>query len=243
MGNNNDLPRHIAIILDGNGRWAKERGLHRSAGHRAGIERVDEVIEAAAKIGIEFLTFFAFSTENWSRPKREVNLLMRYLDDFLKRRIQELHKENIRFKWIGRSDPLSKKLQKSLLDAQALTSGNSGMTVVLALNYGARQEITDAAKSIAVAVSGGSLDPADINEQVFGEHLYTAGLPDPDLLIRTSEVMRVSNFLLWQISYAELYFPQKNWPDFSAADLEEAVEVYRKRERRFGRVDARQKDN
>ena len=238
MSNTSDLPRHIAIIMDGNGRWAKARGLHRSAGHRAGIDRVDEVIESAAKIGIEFLTFFAFSTENWSRPKQEVNLLMRYLDDFLKRRIQELHKENIRFRWIGRSNPLSKKLQKSLFDAQILTSGNSGMTVVLALNYGARQEIADAAKSIASAVKEGSLNPADINEQVFSDHLYTAGLPDPDLLIRTSEVMRISNFLLWQISYAELYFPQKNWPDFTSTDLEDAIEAYRKRERRFGRVDA-----
>lgn len=239
----NNIPRHVAIIMDGNGRWAKERGLPRAAGHREGIKRVDEIIEAAGKLGIEVLTLFAFSTENWQRPKKEVTMLLGRLDDFLTRRIGELEKKNIRLRFIGRGEPIPQALQKKLRQAEDKTSGNSGLTIVLALNYGSRQEIVDAARQVSCAVRDGLLDPEGIDEGTFGRYLYTAGLPEPDLLIRTSAEMRLSNFLLWQLSYAELYFPKIYWPDFRSGDLEEAVKVYQKRNRRFGRIDARQKDN
>lgn len=243
MLDKNNIPKHVAIIMDGNGRWAKAHGLPRAAGHREGIKRVDEIIEAAGKLGIAVLTLFAFSTENWQRPKKEVAMLLGRLDDFLSRRIGELEKNNIRLRFIGRSDPIPQALQKKLKQAEDKTAGNSGLTVVLALNYGSRQEITDAARRVSCAVRDGLMDPESIDEESFGRYLYTAGLPEPDLLIRTSAEMRLSNFLLWQLSYAELYFPQIYWPDFRSGDLEEAIRVYQKRNRRFGRVDAWQKDN
>jgi len=237
------LPSHIAFIMDGNGRWAKQRGLARTAGHRAGIKRTKEIVNAAAKLGIKVVTFFAFSTENWSRPKREIATLMRYLNNFLEKEIRELEKDNMRFVVIGSDDPLPRYLIEKIRQSEQRTRNNTGMVVVLALNYGARQEIVDAAKRFARAVAQGKERPEDLNTERFSDYLYTAGLPDPDLLIRTSGEMRMSNFLLWQISYAEIYFSRAFWPDFTKEELEEAIRVYQKRERRFGNIHAEEEDN
>jgi undecaprenyl diphosphate synthase len=229
--------------MDGNGRWAKEKGLPRTAGHRAGIKRVREVIKAGVDLGIEVITLFAFSSENWSRPKNEVGLLMRALNSFLDREVRQMDKNNIRFCVIGRDDPIPAQLIAKIKKAQDKTKDNTGLIFVLALNYGARQEIVDAAKKIARDAVEGGLDPAGLDTESFGRYLYTSGLPDPDLLIRTSGEMRVSNFLLWQLSYAELYFVRKYWPDFCKEDLIKAVGVYQKRERRFGRINAYKENN
>ncbi len=243
MIDNNNIPKHVAIIMDGNGRWAKEKGLPRTAGHREGVERVKEIIKAASELGLKVVTFFTFSTENWDRPKKEVNMLMRYLNNFLERQIRDLDKNNIRFMVIGQDEPLPKYLQKKIKEAEQETSDNTGLVLVLALNYGARQEITEAVKKFTNAVIKGETDIEDLDTDKFGRYFYTAGLPDPDLLIRTSGEMRLSNFLLWQLSYAELYFPKKYWPDFKRQDFEAAIEEYQKRQRRFGRIDAHKKDN
>jgi undecaprenyl diphosphate synthase len=231
-----NIPKHIAIIMDGNGRWAQARGLTRTFGHREGVKRTKEIIRAAAEVGVKVITFFAFSAENWSRPKSEVKVLMRYLEYHLVREINEMHKNNIRFLSIGKDKPLPEKICKELREAERKTKDNTGLTVVLALNYGSRQEIVDAAKSFAQACLAKKADVDDLNEGNFGNYLYTAGLPDPDLLIRTSAELRISNFLLWQLSYAELYFPKKFWPDFKKEDLLEAIEVYQTRNRRFGGI-------
>lgn len=238
-----NIPQHVAIIMDGNGRWAKERGLPRIAGHRAGIKRIKEILKAANELGIKALTFFAFSTENWSRPKREVGMLMRALNNFLNREIQELDKNNIRFMAIGRDEPMPPYVQAKIKEAENKTKNNTGIVVILAFNYGARQEIVDAAKKFTAQVLKGRTNLEDLDVESFSEYFYTAGLPDPDLLIRTSGEMRLSNFLLWQLSYAELYFPKIYWPDFKRQDLEEAIEVYQNRQRRFGSLDARKKNN
>ena len=222
--------------MDGNGRWAKEKRLPRIAGHREGIERVKEITRAAADLGMEAVTLFAFSSENWGRPKKEVDMLMRYLEDFLVREVAELHKENIRFRVIGRDEPLPKGIQKKIRDAQEKTRGNTGLTMVLALNYGARQEITDAAARFAACVLRGEAKPQDLDEDKFAGYFYAPDIADPDLLIRTSGEIRLSNFLLWQLSYAEFYFTDKYWPDFRRKDFEEAIEEYRKRQRRFGNM-------
>lgn len=243
MLDKDNIPKHIALIMDGNGRWAKQRGQSRTAGHRAGIDRVKEIIEAAREFGVKVVTFFAFSTENWSRPKAEVNALMRYLNNFLEREIKKLDNKNTRFIAIGAQDPLPHNLQNRIREAQNKTKDNTGLAVVLALNYGARQEIVEATKKITHSVMQGELNLDNLNPQEFNNYLYTAGLPDPDLLIRTSGEMRISNFLLWQISYAELYFCKKYWPDFKKEDLKEAIETYQERERRFGKIDADKKDN
>jgi undecaprenyl diphosphate synthase len=243
MIDRNNIPQHVAIIMDGNGRWAKERGLPRTAGHKAGIERVREIVRAANDLGIKAITFFTFSTENWSRPKSEVSMLMRALGRFLDKELKDLDKNNFRFQVIGEGPPLPKYLQEKIRQAQEKTKNNSGLRVVMALNYGSRQEIVHAARKFAAAVLKGVLRPQDLTPEKFSGFFYTAGLPDPDLLIRTSGEMRISNFLLWQISYAELYFPQKHWPDFTPQDLKEAVEVYQGRQRRFGGIDALKKDN
>jgi undecaprenyl diphosphate synthase len=242
MIDKNNIPKHIAIIMDGNGRWAKKKGLGRTAGHREGIERVKEIIRAAAKLGIKVVTFFAFSTENWDRPKSEIDMLMRYLNNFLNHQISELDKNNIRFMVIGKGDPIPKYLQKKLREAEQRTEGNRGIVMVLALNYGSRQEIVDAARKFAYSVLKGEDRIEDLDQDKFSRYLYTAGLPDPDLLIRTSGEMRLSNFLLWQLSYAELYFSKKFWPDFKPSDLEEALMDYQKRERRLGGIYAYKKD-
>jgi undecaprenyl diphosphate synthase len=229
--------------MDGNGRWAKEKGLPRTAGHRAGIDRIKEIVKSASGLGIKVLTFFAFSTENWARPRREVIMLMRSLNNFLNRQIKELEKNNIRFKVIGKDEPLPKYLLEKIKEAQNRTKDNTGLEVILALNYGARQEIIDAVKKFTQAVIKGEADLEGLDAETFSNYFYTAGLPDPDLLIRTSGEMRISNFLLWQLSYTELYFLKKYWPDFKGQDLEKAIEIYQRRERRLGKIDARKKDN
>lgn len=233
-----NLPRHIAIIMDGNGRWAQEKGLHRTEGHRRGAKAVREVLRAAVDLEVKAVTLFAFSSENWDRPRNEIRLLMRYLENFLGQELRELEKNNVRLLVIGRGDPLPKALQRKIKLAQDRTMDNKGLMLVLALNYGARQEIVDAAKKICQQVVKKEISLDDINEDTFASYLYTAGIPEPDLLIRTSGEMRLSNFLLWQLSYAELYFPKKYWPDFSREDLLEAIRVYQSRERRFGGVRA-----
>jgi len=236
MQENPKIPKHVAFIMDGNGRWAKERGLARTAGHRQGVQRVKEIIRGAGSLGIQIVTFFAFSTENWSRPKSEINVLMRYLENFLDREIKELHKNNVRFTVIGRADPIPKYLQAKIKKAQEDTRNNTGLRVVLALNYGGRQEIVDAAKKFAQDVLEKKIELKDLDVGEFNRYFYTADICDPDLLIRTSNEMRISNFLLWQLSYAEFYFSPKYWPDFGIAQLKEAIGEYQKRERRFGRV-------
>mgnify|MGYP001594841919 FL=1 len=220
--------------MDGNGRWAKERGLPRTAGHREGIKRVQEITNAAAELGVGVLTFFAFSTENWDRPKKEIDVLMRSLNNFLDKRIRELDKNNIRFKVIGRDSPIPEEILLKIRAAEEKTRQNTGLVMTLALNYGSRQEIVDAAKKDVDSVLKGKLDLENLSTENFSNYLYTAGLPEPDLLIRTSGEMRLSNFLLWQLSYAELYFPKQYWPDFKRGDFEEAIKVYQERERRFG---------
>jgi undecaprenyl diphosphate synthase len=228
------IPRHIAIIMDGNGRWAKERGLPRLEGHRAGAESVREVMEASIELGVEYLTLFAFSSENWSRPAMEVAALMTLLDRFLKEKAKELDRQNVRLLAIGQLDRLPAKTRALLAQIQARTAGHTTMTLVLALSYGGREEIVAAAKSLAEDAVSGSISPSDIDGALFASRLQTAGIPDPDLLVRTSGEMRVSNFLLWQISYAEMVIVKKLWPDFRQGDLFEAVLEYQRRHRRFG---------
>ncbi len=229
-----DIPRHIAVIMDGNGRWAKERGLPRREGHRAGAESVREVTDACIELGVEYLTVYAFSSENWNRPESEVKALMELLDRFLDEKAKDLKKQNIRLKAIGQLDRLPAKTRKLLDKIIAQTADHSAMTLVLALSYGGREEIVAAARSLAMDAAAGRIEPSQIDCTRFASHLQTAGIPDPDLLIRTSGEMRVSNFLLWQISYAEIVIVKKFWPDFRRNDLIEAVREYQRRHRRFG---------
>ncbi len=228
------LPKHIAIIMDGNGRWAKKRHLPKIAGHTAGVKSVEEIIKAASEIGVKVLTLYAFSTENWKRSKLEIDALMRLLETYLDRETDRLFKEGIKLRVIGRMSPLSPSLQLKVRKAQEKTIKNSRITVVLALNYGGRSEIVDAAKKIAEDVKMDTIKPEEISEDNFSGYLYTVGLPDPDMLIRTSGEMRISNFLLWQISYAEIYVTKKLWPDFRKTDLEKAIIDYQERKRRYG---------
>jgi undecaprenyl diphosphate synthase len=228
------VPRHIAIIMDGNGRWARERGLSRSDGHRAGAEAVRRTVEACDDLGVEFLTLYAFSSENWKRPPSEVGALMVLLEQFLREKTPEITRRNVRLQAIGRLNALPEHCLAQLHESIESTAGNSGLTLILALSYGAREEIVDATKSLIHSVQAGHLDPAMIDPDVFSKHLYTRYYPDPDLLVRTSGEMRLSNFLLWQISYAEIVVTRKNWPDFEPADLREAVAEYNRRQRRFG---------
>ena len=236
------VPRHIAFIMDGNGRWAQERHLPRALGHREGVKRVREITSACQELGVQAVTFFAFSTENWNRPKAEVAILMRYFDHFLKEEIKSLNKKNIRLLFIGRGSPLPEYLQRRMKQAQQDTRQNTGITMVIALNYGSRSEIMDAAKKFASAVLKGEKKLDDLDEKMFSGLLYTAGLSDPDLLIRTSGEMRISNFLLWQLSYAEFYFAKKYWPDFVRQELEKAIREFQRRERRFGAIDVNKKN-
>jgi len=231
-----NLPKHIAIIMDGNGRWAKRRNLPRTAGHRQGIKTVEKIVEAAASLGIKILSLYAFSTENWDRPKAEIDMLMRALANFLKHNATKLIKNNIKLLVMGDTSCFSSDIKEMLSEIQQKTANNSGLIVNLALNYGSRSEIVMAAKRIVDKVESGSLNADSIDENIFSQFLYTKDLPDPDLLIRTSGEMRISNFMLWQLSYAELYFCNKFWPDFTKNDLEQAIKEYQKRERRFGRV-------
>jgi undecaprenyl diphosphate synthase len=228
------LPRHVAIIMDGNGRWARQKHLPRIEGHRAGAESARIVIRTAGELGIKYLTLYAFSVENWNRPKDEVDALMKYLVHYLKSETPELNKNNVRLEIIGQTYRLPEAVQEHLKKSLATLSKNNGLTLIMALSYGGRTEIVEAARSIAQQVKLGELDPADINEQVFAQHLYTRNIPDPDLLIRTSGEMRISNFLLWQISYAELLVTPTLWPDFRKPQFYAALEEYNRRHRRFG---------
>lgn len=229
------FPRHIAVIMDGNGRWAQRRHLPRVAGHKAGVRTAREVIETCARLKINALTLYAFSVENWRRPKTEIDFLMRLLREYLRKELPIIHKNNIRLLVIGRQDQLPPAVRKDIEQAMAHTARNTGMTLIVALNYGGRTELVDAFNSIlASARSNGHNHAWTADEDMISNHLYTAGLPDPDLLIRTSGEMRVSNFLLWQIAYAEIYVTETLWPDFSRAALFEALIEYQKRERRYG---------
>jgi undecaprenyl diphosphate synthase len=226
------LPAHVAIIMDGNGRWAAQRHLPRVEGHRAGIDSVRDVVETSARLGIEVLTLYAFSVENWKRPRTEINTLMTLLKRYLRLELATLLKNDIRFQVIGRKDELSSDVQHELEIGIRQTENNHGMLFNIALNYGGRAEILDAAKRVLAA----RINPDDLDERKFGEFLYTAGQPDPDLLIRTSGEMRVSNFLLWQIAYSEIWVTETLWPDFRRRHLLEAVVAYQKRDRRYGGI-------
>ena len=228
------LPEHLAVIMDGNGRWAERRHLPRVAGHRAGVKAAREVIETCARLKLPYLTLYAFSLENWRRPQAEVDFLMRLLREYLKRELPAIHKNNIRLLIIGRSADLPDAVRKDLEHGMRLTARNTGMKLVVALNYGGRAELVDAFNALLDRVRANGLSAFHADEQTISENLYTAGLPDPDLLIRTSGEMRVSNFLLWQIAYAEIYVTETLWPDFSRARMLEALVDYQRRERRYG---------
>jgi undecaprenyl diphosphate synthase len=230
------LPQHVAIIMDGNGRWAKQRSLPRVEGHRQGAESARTIIRTAGELGIKYLTLYAFSAENWNRPKDEVDALMKYLIHYLKTETPELNKNNVRLEVIGQIHRLPENVQEHLKKSIATLSKNSGLTLVMALSYGSRIEIVDAVRRIAEKARDGKLEPAAITEEVISQHLWTRNIPDPDLLIRTSGEMRVSNFLLWQISYAELVITPTLWPDFRKPQFFAALEDYARRHRRFGGV-------
>jgi len=231
-----NIPRHIAIIMDGNGRWAKQRGFPRAEGHRIGMESVRAMVRACSELGVEYLTLYAFSSENWKRPRTEVAALMYLLEFYLKQEIAELNANNVRLAVIGRTHDLPASAQKQLAKSIETLSKNTGLTLVLALSYGGRAEIVDAVRTIAREVKAGHLEIADIDEAAIARNLYTRNIPDPDLLVRTSGEMRISNFLLWQISYAEMYVTDILWPDFRKPELLKALEDYGQRSRRFGLV-------
>lgn len=230
------LPKHVAIIMDGNGRWAKKRSMPRAYGHENGAKAVRQVVEGSAELGVENLTLYAFSTENWNRPKLEVQTLMRLLVSSIKREIKTLQKNNIRLCAIGDLDSLPPKVYKELHDVVEKTKLNNRMTLTVALSYGSREELMSTIKEISIKVKNNIISPENIDESIINEHLYTRNLPDVDLLIRTSGEERISNFLLWQIAYAELYFTDTLWPDFTKENLYHAIIDYQKRERRFGKT-------
>lgn len=230
------LPRHLAIIMDGNGRWAQERMLKRIIGHQRGVETVRLIVEECSKLGIKFLTLFAFSAENWLRPKTEVKALMALLKKYIKIETARMIENNIRFNVIGNRDELPSDVNQCVQEAINRTASNSGMVLTLALSYGARQEILRAAAKMAADIASGAIKVEDDNEEHFSSYLFTAGMPDPDFLIRTSGEMRISNFLLWQLAYTELYFSNINWPEFNKNELHRALSDYQSRERRFGRT-------
>lgn len=231
-----NIPRHIAIIMDGNGRWAQRRGLPRSAGHQAGVKTVKRIVQAAGEIKIAILTLFTFSTENWERPKAEVAAIMKLLYDATRKEMKELEEKNVKLITTGRIDQLSFQRRNILKTAIQRTRHNTGLILNLALNYSGRMEIMDAVKKLAQDVKHNKINPGEINEDLFHSYLYTNGLPDPDLLIRTSGEMRLSNFLLWQSAYTELYVTEVLWPDFTESDFYLAIWDYQNRERRFGKV-------
>lgn len=230
------VPRHVAIILDGNGRWAKKRMLPRNAGHAAGSKNVEKICAAAWDMGIEYVTMYAFSTENWSRPKEEVDALMKLLHSYLKDCLKTSKKNNMQVRVIGDISKLDKDLQERIIELERVSAENTGLHFQVALNYGSRDEIKRSIISIANEVKDGSLLPEDITEDIISSHLDTSGIPDPDLMIRTSGEQRLSNYLLWQLAYAEFYFTDVLWPDFSKKDLQKVVEFYQSRDRRFGGV-------
>jgi undecaprenyl diphosphate synthase len=234
--NKDNLPKHLAIIMDGNGRWAKQKGFLRAFGHENGTKSVRTVVETSAKLGIENLTLYAFSTENWNRPKLEVELLMELLINSLKNELKTLQENDIRLNSIGNLDLLPKSAQKKLQEVIETTKSNSRMVLTLALSYGSREELINAVKNISNKVKNNIISIDNIDESIINQHLYTRDLPEVDLLIRTSGEHRISNFLLWQIAYSELYFTEVLWPDFKENDLYEAIIIYQKRERRFGKT-------
>ena len=234
--NKGNIPKHVAIIMDGNGRWAKQKGKLRVFGHKNGVKAVQSTIEGAAKIGVKYVTLYAFSTENWNRPKLEVNALMELLVDTIKREVKTLNKNKIRLQTIGNLDSLPKNAKSKLLQAIEETSKNNSMTLVLALSYSAKWEIVNAVKKIVEENKSGKISIDDVNEELIDKHLSTNGIPHPELMIRTSGEHRISNFLLWQLAYAELYFTPKLWPDFREEDLYDALLSYQRRERRFGKT-------
>lgn len=230
------LPGHIAIIMDGNGRWAKSKGNIRSFGHKAGVESVRDITEVCAQLGVKYLTLYAFSTENWSRPKIEVNALMRLLARSLRKEADNLNENNIRLDTIGQIDRFPNKCQQELKEAVELTDDNDRLNLCLALSYSGRWDITEAVKKLAHRVKGGDINPEDIDDDMISSHLSTADIPDPDLIIRTSGEYRISNFLLWQLAYSELYITETYWPDFRRDELYKAIHSFQERERRFGNL-------
>jgi undecaprenyl diphosphate synthase len=231
-----NLPQHIGIIMDGNGRWAKKRGLPRSAGHSAGADSLKKIVTECNDMGIKYITVYAFSTENWKRPQKEVDYLMNLLLDYLKNAEQSLAGENVVIRVIGSRRELSREIQEQIIKTEEFTKKNSGIVMNIALNYGSREEIVHAAQLLCMDAKQGKIKPEHITDQLFSEYLYTKKQPDVDLLIRTSGEMRLSNFLLWQVSYAELWFSEKYWPDFNIKDLHRAISDYQGRGRRFGGV-------
>lgn len=233
---NRNIPRHVAIILDGNGRWAKKRGMPRNYGHVQGAKNVEVICRAAYNMGIEYLTMYAFSTENWNRPQDEVDALMKLLNQYMKNCQKTAKKNNMRVRVIGDKSGLSEAIQRDIAALEEATEDYDGLNFTIALNYGGRDELTRAVKRIAASVKNGEMDPEEITEETIGGFLDTAGLPDPDLMIRTSHEFRISNYLLWQLAYTEFYFTEVPWPDFDERELQKAVEAYGQRERRFGKV-------
>ena len=231
-----EIPRHLAIIMDGNGRWAKKRGMPRIAGHKEGVESVRDIVEASGQLGVRYLTLYAFSTENWKRPQEEISLLMRLLLRALHDEADRLHRNNVKLRAIGDVSRLPAEVQSELLDGIRKTKENTGLTLVLALSYSGRWDLMGAVRTIAAEVRAGRLAPEQVTEQTIGRALSTDGIPDPDLLIRTSGEFRVSNFLLWQLAYSEIHITPKFWPDFRRGDLYVAIRDYQNRERRFGMV-------
>ena len=231
-----NIPNHIAIIMDGNGRWAKAKGLPRIAGHKEGINSVRDITRICGEIGVNFLTLYTFSTENWNRPKKEVNALMSLLLSTIKKEVRELHKNNVKFSTIGDLSFLPKNTENGLKEGMALTKNNTGLNLILALNYGSRQEIIDSVINIANKVKSGEIDSNHINETLFSSFLYTKNYPDPDLLIRTSGELRISNFLLWQCAYTEMYLTNTYWPSFREDELFKAILDFQNRERRYGKI-------
>lgn len=232
----NYIPQHVAIIMDGNGRWAKQRGEERVEGHRSGVHSIKEVVEVAAKIGVKYLTLYAFSTENWQRPKDEVDALMILLAEAIDNEVGALHKNGVRLNVIGDTPSLPTEVQKKLQEARLLTANNQGLTLTLALSYSARWEMLEGIKEYVLDIQNGKTELSNLTEDIFGQYLTTAGMPDPELLIRTSGEQRISNFLLWQLAYTELYFTDVFWPDFGEEEFMKAIIDFQERERRFGKI-------
>lgn len=235
--NNTNIPRHIAIIMDGNGRWANQRNLPRSSGHRAGVKALKTIVEYSGQIRVDYLTVFAFSSENWQRPQKEVRMLMDLFITSLRDEVEELHKNNVRLSFIGNREAFPSKLKQSIDASESLTRDNNGLHLIIAANYGGRWDITRACKGIMAKVARGELNASDIDESLIADHLCLKDAPDPDLFIRTGGEQRVSNFLLWQCAYSELYFCEQLWPDFTPEELDRALQWYAGRARRFGRID------
>lgn len=231
-----NIPPHIAVIMDGNGRWAKERNLPRTMGHRAGMDTIRKIVKESSKLGVRYLTLYAFSTENWKRPEDEVTALMKLVVEFIGKEINELHKNEVVFNVIGDISKLPQVCQESIFSAKEKTKNNKGLTLNIALNYGGRDEIVSGVKKIAQEILDNNIKVEDIDEQLISNHLYTSGMPDPDIVIRPSGELRLSNYLLWQSAYSEFWFSNINWPDFTERDLHKAISDYQNRNRRFGGV-------